>query len=69
MTVKEIVETYLKEHNYEGLFIENDRDTCSCNLDELMGCGEAPTSCQPGYLQLYEKGQVEDYYIGEVDER
>lgn len=46
MTVKEIIEAYLKEHGYDGLC----GCECGCSLDELMECSETDTYlCEPGY--------------------
>ena len=45
MTVKKIVENYLRENGYEGLYSEE----CGCYLDDLMPCGECCDNCEAGY--------------------
>ena len=49
MTVREIVQAYLKEHGYDGLYHAGGE--CGCELDKLMpecdGCEVA--ACRPGY--------------------
>jgi len=59
MTVKEIVEEWLKEHGYDGLC--NPDAECGCALDDLIPCEGACDLCQPAY-----KGAPTDYdgYIG-----
>jgi len=48
MNVQEIVERYLRDNKYDGLF---QIDTCCCLLgDEFMPCGgEYFNECEPGY--------------------
>jgi hypothetical protein len=43
MTVREIIEAYLKEHGYDGLC----DDECGCSIDDLMECCSG--FCEPGY--------------------
>jgi len=50
MTVKEIVQQYLKDNDFEGLF--NEDVPCGCVLADLMPCqgnDGACDSCLPGY--------------------
>ena len=47
MTVKEIVEKYLIENNFDGLFLE---DLCACELNDLIPCNNDNCNCQPGNL-------------------
>ena len=53
MTVKEIIEKFLDEHGYDGLYNENGE--CACKRDDLMPCrhycGDGQESCCVGYLQ------------------
>jgi len=52
MTVKEIVEKFLKENGYNGLFC-GDR-ACQCRVGlvgEFMFCESPQDYCEPGYLQ------------------
>ena len=65
MTVKEIVEKYLKDNKYDGLYAES---TCACVITDLMPCCDACFSCEPGYLQE-RQGESDclpehDFYIG-----
>jgi hypothetical protein len=50
MTVKEIIEKYLKDNGYVGLYC----DECCCDIENLMCCtgfyDSGPRSdCMPGY--------------------
>jgi hypothetical protein len=47
MDCKDIVEAYLKEHGFDGLF--NDWGECGCELGDLFPCCESISDCQPGY--------------------
>lgn len=44
MDVKTIVEQWLRDKKYDGLY----SDICGCEVDDLMPCGE-PRNCQPGF--------------------
>lgn len=46
MTVKEIVEDYLKKHGYDGLYQEDLE--CACLIEDLFPC-ETVGDCLPGY--------------------
>lgn len=46
ITVREILNEYLKKHGYDGL---SGRE-CGCRLDDLMPCYEPSPDCEPGYL-------------------
>ena len=50
-TVREIVETWLREHEYDGLCAEN----CGCSLGDLMPCddwgSENVSECIPGHIR------------------
>ncbi len=46
MNVKEIVEKYLKENGYDGLFHEGD---CGCEVGDLAPCDGSALDCEPGY--------------------
>lgn len=59
MNVKEIVEKYIRENNYEGLSGLAGLG-CGCSIDDLMPC-DCPdiTYCCPAYRVTCEKcGQV-----------
>ena len=45
MTVKEIVEKYLKENKFEGLYSSE----CGCDIEDLMPCGSLIDKCIPGH--------------------
>ena len=47
MTVRDIVEEWLIENGYDGLW----HDDCGCGLDDFMPCnGErCVAECEPGY--------------------
>jgi hypothetical protein len=46
MTVKEIIEKYLRDNGYDGLCGED----CGCGLDDFTPCMEPiPSECVPGY--------------------
>jgi len=47
MTVKDIVEKYLRENGYGGLFEEYGE--CGCELGDLAPCGDMNEKCQAGY--------------------
>lgn len=44
-TAKQIVKDYLIENGYDGLC----GDECSCEIDDLMACGEFGSDCVPGW--------------------
>lgn len=49
MNVKQIVEKYLKDNGYDGLF--NGDAECGCLLEDLCPCGGdyGDWNCEPGY--------------------
>lgn len=48
MTVKEIVEQYLRQNGYTGL-LSQDME-CGCDIDDLVPCnGDCIEHCEPGY--------------------
>ena len=44
--VIEIVEEYLQEHGYDGLFFPGE---CACEVGDLAPCGEYIGGCRVGY--------------------
>ena len=44
MNIQEIVEKYLIDNGYDGLYSE----ICGCEVGDLMPCGE-PRDCKAGY--------------------
>lgn len=59
MTVREIVEKYLRENGFDGLFDEND---CACDIGGLFPCDEYFGECEPGYKTRCDCGD-HDYHI------
>ena len=48
MKVKNIVEKYLKDNGYDGLY--NPNDYCTCELDDIMLCDDyINADCTAGY--------------------
>jgi hypothetical protein len=47
MTIKDIVEKYLKENNCDGLF--NDDAECGCDIDDLSPCTQCDLECKAGF--------------------
>lgn len=47
MNVRKIVEEYLREHGFDGLYYPGE---CGCDLENLMPCMEfGAMGCVPGY--------------------
>ena len=60
MTVQEIVEKYLRDNGYDGLYRFS---YCDCDLSDLMNCDAAyALDCQPGY-KIPKENDEEDYII------
>lgn len=47
MNVKEIVDKYLVDNGFEGLF--NADDECACEICDLAPCGAMNEECAAGY--------------------
>ncbi len=48
MNCKDIIEKYLKENRFDGLFYDGgSEDYCSCHIDDLIPCGGACQDCTP----------------------
>ena len=58
MNVKTIVEQYLTEHGYDGLYLpaEKPHCTCQCELGNFMDCEEPDEQCTAGYNILCRDG-------------
>ena len=57
MTCKDIIETYLKEHGYDGLA----NNGCGCDVNDLAPCNGGPCwDCEPAYKV---KGRESDIYV------
>lgn len=65
MTVKEIIEKWLRAYHYDGLYSEGG---CACSLDSLFLCAEADmiySNCKAGYKTGIGCGGWENpYHIG-----
>ena len=62
--VKKIVETWLFNNEYDGLYCRN--FPCKgCQRDNLMACGEACADCLPGYLHKNPEN-VNDWHIDSI---
>jgi hypothetical protein len=46
-TVKQILEHFLINRGFDGLF--NPDGECACEIAELFPCGESFSDCEPGY--------------------
>ncbi len=49
MTVRQILEEWLKARGYDGLCHPD--CGCGCRIDDIMPCGECFDDCEPGYKQ------------------
>ena len=61
MTCAEIIESYLKEKGFDGLYYSE--AGCGCKLDDLFPCCEDPFQCKPGYIK-YKSKVLHDWVIG-----
>ena len=61
MKVKKIVENYLKEAGYEGLFSADAE--CGCELSDLIPCDNPCGDCEPGYKHQCPEGHEFDWII------
>lgn len=50
MTIKEIVLECLEIGGYAGLCYETE---CSCDIGDLMPCGEPNPDCEPGVKRVF----------------
>ena len=63
MTVKEIVEQWLKKNGYDGLYLD---DECGCifEYDDFMPCDEPRPDCSAGYVTKGKLGDEFDFIVG-----
>ena len=59
MTVQKIVERYLTENGFDGLFSEY--GDCSCEIGDLAPCTVDFSTCKPGYRYVC-KGEADCEY-------
>lgn len=64
MTVQEIIEKYLRDNNYGGLYA----DHCACLVNDLMPCGELGTDCEPGYVVPCDCGEHDFHVVPDKQE-
>lgn len=52
MTLREIIEKYLKDNSYDGLL--HGEYECGCGLDDLFPCigGDEILGCQPAFKRV-----------------
>jgi len=53
LTVRDIMETWLRDNGYDGLAY----DGCGCGIDELMMCESPCEQCRPAYKGLAPEGE------------
>ena len=54
MIIKEIIQKYLEDNEYDGLCNKD----CWCHVDDLQPCDEDFSSCSPGHYKMDENGEV-----------
>ncbi len=66
MIIHEIIEDWLKQHGYDGLYASN----CGCNLADLIPCCdyEGCLKCDPGYERPTDPSTGYDFIIVPVKE-
>ena len=62
ITVVEIIENYLKDNGFDGLY--NEIGECACKINDLAPCGQIDHTCKAGYLIKCENEDY-DFCIGE----
>jgi len=62
MDIQEIVETYIRENGFDGLYIPGE---CGCAVDDLFPCGGDGNvlECEAGYRSEDESSEY-DFVIG-----
>jgi hypothetical protein len=60
MTVRNILEQWLREHGYDGLYTTD----CGCKIGDLVPCGEDCTECMPGVLTSPDPDEDVEWYVG-----
>lgn len=60
LDVQDIVKDYLERNGYDGIGCEH----CSCELADLMPCGEPTPHCEAGYKVPCDCGEGCNYHIG-----
>jgi hypothetical protein len=71
MIIRKIVEKYLRDNSYDGLF--NEEDNCACDLNGLLSCcdstfsGEDIVNCKPGYKIIITEKNKQKYEESDSD--
>jgi len=64
-TVRTIVQAYLAEHGYDGLW--NEDAECACEVGDLAPCGDDFSKCMAGRKKACECGEHEFHIVSEED--
>jgi hypothetical protein len=59
--VKEIINVYLRDFGFDGLW--NPDGECACVINDLSPCGDMCEKCEAGYRHKCNCGE-HDYHIG-----
>jgi len=59
MNVRKIVQKYLKENSFDGLY----NDECACLAKDIAPCGESMDTCEPGHKGPCTCGE-HDWHVG-----
>lgn len=62
MNVHDIIERYLRENGFDGLYYAGE---CACSVDDLAPCGNINENCEAGYLLSCDCGE-HDWNIGRL---
>ena len=57
MNAKDIIIEWLKEHNYDGLYLRDGE--CGCCIDDFIPCASDPCFCEPGKKRMNDAGDWE----------
>lgn len=60
LSVKEIVEKFIRENNFDGVY----SDVCGCLVDDLAPCGEMQETCRAGYKKKCDCSENCDWHVG-----
>jgi hypothetical protein len=61
-SLREIVEQYLRENGFDGLYLQ---DECACAVDDLAPCDGPTIDCTAGYRAPCDCGE-HDFHIQEL---
>jgi len=67
MTVYEIIEKYLKENGYDGLY--EPYSECDCKIGDLIPCFGHFGRCKPGYKVSDPSGEYDFLIVGNKEEQ